>query len=326
MDWFITAAARARAGEALAQHALEVAGIVRLQQAASRGRWKSHRREIQKRSAARAAARAAAGARAGERPLAGHRRHEARARSSSSRPESGRCTSRSGTRRGRTARCRRRRSRSRRSRSAVEPGSPSNMTLSRNRSAWTGPRATRRSRGRSGQSCCWKASSLSAARPARPSRCGSTTGTVSFHHGRPRRLGWCGSKSAPGQVHARQHRAHLLAVKAGRAPVGGRRAAVDHRGRLAHTVCRMSPGVGLRVGHRDAAARQVLHQVQVERQLLEGQALEQRQHVAAALGVGEVVGVLDAAPMPRRSVRAPSCKMRPARRPAQRVTSVKTAM
>ena len=46
--------------------------------------------------------------------------------------------------------------------------------------------------------------------------------------------------------------------------------------------------------HRDAALGQVLHQVQVERQLLERQALEQRQHVLAAVGVDEVVGVLDA--------------------------------
>ena len=57
--------------------------------------------------------------------------------------------------------------------------------------------------------------------------------------------------------------------------------------------------VGLRIGHRDAAAGQVLHQVQVERQLLEGEALEEGEHpvhaLAVQLGGGEVVGVLDAA-------------------------------
>ncbi len=69
---------------------------------------------------------------------------------------------------------------------------------------------------------------------------------------------------------------------------------------LPHSVCRMSPSlVALRVGHRNAALGQVLHQVQVEGQLREAQALEQRQHPLAApavlLGGEEVVGVLDAA-------------------------------
>jgi hypothetical protein len=58
---------------------------------------------------------------------------------------------------------------------------------------------------------------------------------------------------------------------------------------------------------------EVLHQVQVERQLGVGQALEQCQHPGAVGRVGEVVGVLDAAaaalerdelPMPRRSISA----------------------
>ena len=57
--------------------------------------------------------------------------------------------------------------------------------------------------------------------------------------------------------------------------------------------------IGLRVGHRDAALGQVLHQVQVEGQLLGGEALEQRQHPLGLLaflhGGQEVVGVLDAA-------------------------------
>jgi hypothetical protein len=41
--------------------------------------------------------------------------------------------------------------------------------------------------------------------------------------------------------------------------------------------------------------RQVLHQVQVKRQLLERQALKQRQDVFALVGVDKVVGVFDAA-------------------------------
>jgi hypothetical protein len=41
--------------------------------------------------------------------------------------------------------------------------------------------------------------------------------------------------------------------------------------------------------------RQVLHQAEVERQLLERQALEQRQHPRACAGGGKVIGVLNAA-------------------------------
>jgi hypothetical protein len=53
--------------------------------------------------------------------------------------------------------------------------------------------------------------------------------------------------------------------------------------------------VAVRSRHRQAALGVVLHQREVERQLGGGEALEQRQHVAAVRGVGEVVGVLDAA-------------------------------
>ena len=53
-----------------------------------------------------------------------------------------------------------------------------------------------------------------------------------------------------------------------------------------------------RIGHRrrhgNAAHGQVAHQVQVERQLLEVEHLEHRQHVFAALGAEEEVAVLDA--------------------------------
>ena len=53
--------------------------------------------------------------------------------------------------------------------------------------------------------------------------------------------------------------------------------------------------LGLRVGHADAFLRQVLHQVQVIRQLLVREALEQGQHPFAALGAQEVIGVFNAA-------------------------------
>ena len=52
--------------------------------------------------------------------------------------------------------------------------------------------------------------------------------------------------------------------------------------------------IGRRRRHFDAGARQMRHQVEVERQLVGGQALVQRQDEAASLGGDEVVGVLDA--------------------------------
>ena len=72
--------------------------------------------------------------------------------------------------------------------------------------------------------------------------------------------------------------------------------ASHHCGRLAqHGVQDDTAGIGHRLGHGEATLRQVLHQAQVKRQLLEGQPLEQAQHIAAGRGVDEIVGVLDAA-------------------------------
>ena len=53
--------------------------------------------------------------------------------------------------------------------------------------------------------------------------------------------------------------------------------------------------VGPGLGHGDAAVRQVLHQVQVKRQLLGRQALEQREHEFALRAGEEVVGVFNPA-------------------------------
>ena len=100
----------------------------------------------------------------------------------------------------------------------------------------------------------------------------------------------------PGQVHACQHLAHLRAVgrRGGQLVVAAQ--LVDHGGRLAfQAVQDVALGVRGRVGHRNAALCQVFHQVQVIRQLLEGQALKQRQHILAALGVYKVIGVFNAA-------------------------------
>ena len=45
---------------------------------------------------------------------------------------------------------------------------------------------------------------------------------------------------------------------------------------------------------RNAALRQMLHQVQVKRQLLESEALKQGQHVATLVGIDKIVGIFDA--------------------------------
>ena len=51
----------------------------------------------------------------------------------------------------------------------------------------------------------------------------------------------------------------------------------------------------MRVWHGDAGLRQMLHQVQVKRQLLKAQTLEQSQHVLTLIGRQKVVGVFNAA-------------------------------
>lgn len=105
---------------------------------------------------------------------------------------------------------------------------------------------------------------------------------------------------APGQVHARQRGAHLLAVEGVRRElVAAVQAVHDGRGLAGDLEQDLAGRVGVRLGHRHAALGEVLHQPQVEGQLLGGQALEQRQHVAVQMVVGlgavdEVIGVLDA--------------------------------
>jgi len=102
---------------------------------------------------------------------------------------------------------------------------------------------------------------------------------------------------ASGQVHARQHLAHGGAVRGLGRQLALAGQAVDDGGRLAAHAQQdvAAAGLGLRVGHGNAGLRQVLHQVQVEGQLLGRQALEQRQHPLALFGGEKVVGVLYAA-------------------------------
>ena len=74
-----------------------------------------------------------------------------------------------------------------------------------------------------------------------------------------------------------------------------------HHGRWfpLHRVQDLPQGVGHGLRHRQSALREVAHQIQIKRQLLGTQALEQREHVvghsAVALGADEIVGVFDAA-------------------------------
>ena len=96
-------------------------------------------------------------------------------------------------------------------------------------------------------------------------------------------------------VHARQQMAQLGAmVQVGRQLVVSGQAGDQRRGLAGHLVQHLAISVGARLGHRQTAAGQVLHQAQVERQLLGAQALEQRQHPLASGGGDEVIGVFDA--------------------------------
>ena len=118
--------------------------------------------------------------------------------------------------------------------------------------------------------------------------------------GQAAQIGLAAVEVLAGQVHTCQHRAHGGAVGHLRRQLALAGEFVDHGGGFAlHAVQDLAVAVGLRVGHGNAALRQVLHQVQVERQLLGGEALEQGQHIVGWLpvlvGGDEVVGVFDAA-------------------------------
>jgi hypothetical protein len=112
----------------------------------------------------------------------------------------------------------------------------------------------------------------------------------------PAQVGLLARVVEAGQVQAGQHVADPGAM--GRC---GRKLAmaaqlVHHGGRLAlEAMQQIALGVRRRVGHGNATRRQVLHQVQVKRQLLEAQAFKQRQHILALVGIDKVIGVFDAA-------------------------------
>src|SRR5262245_1648739 len=104
---------------------------------------------------------------------------------------------------------------------------------------------------------------------------------------------------APGIVGARgvdaaEHRTHLCALGGrGRREVLALQEAYE-RSRLAVQLAEKSPAlVGHGLGTGYALARQVVLQIEIERQLTRGEPLEQRQDVAAPAGGDEVVRVLD---------------------------------
>ena len=151
------------------------------------------------------------------------------------------------------------------------------------------------------------------------------------HHGHgvvppvdPAQVGLLHLEVAAGQVHACQHVAHRSAVRGLRCQLAAAAQLVDHGGRFAleavqdvtrthvrldrrHSgsrCCLARAGrhhhggyrrCGLRVGHCNATPGQVLHEVQVKRQLLKAQPLKQRQDVLPLIGIDKVVGVFNAA-------------------------------
>jgi hypothetical protein len=246
----------------------------------------------------------------------------------------GRCTSRSGTPRGRTAE----------GVGAgeveveeaaqllVSAGRPSNITLSRNRSACTGPRGSA-APAATPASCLLEGQLVA----SRARRC--TRPQVRQHQrhrvgppGQAAQVGLLQSEVGTRQVHARQHRAHLGAVVQVRAPAGGCRAGGHQRGRLAASRCRIAPSAsGLR--HRAPgcrALRQVLHQAAGSRAAVRpsGARTPSAPSARGRRGVDEEVAVLDAARMPCRSVSSPTPEAlgRARSASAEGETSVKTAI
>ena len=263
------------------QDALEMGRVVRRSTAASRGRCRSHSREVQKRSAA---ARISAGSSRSfgglERAHAARRRRRRRSARSSSRRPLSRSMHQSLRHDG----------------DVEEPGvdageveveqagrgaSPSNMTLSRNRSAWIAPRGSAAYAGEPRPAAGTRARrAISSACAA--SRKGTHDRHGLGHHARPRRFGCEREVGAPPGACARASRRRCAqwAVSGARWCSPGQ--PVDHRGRLA---------LERRAGSRRSASAcgsgtgmprpgEMLHQVQVERQLVGAQALEQRQHPA----------------------------------------------
>jgi hypothetical protein len=82
--------------------------------------------------------------------------------------------------------------------------------------------------------------------------------------------------------------------RAGREQVVALQFGHQRGGLVCDLVQQVAAGVSSGFWHRDTRACQVLHQLQVERQLLAGKALEQRQHPFAFLSMNKEIAVFDA--------------------------------
>ena len=100
-----------------------------------------------------------------------------------------------------------------------------------------------------------------------------------------------------GQMHARQHLAHGSAVHGSRGQLAFAGQAVDDGCGLAADLEQnvTAACLALRVRHGNPGLCQMLHQVEVKRQLLGTQALEQCQHPLSLVGRQKIVGVFNAA-------------------------------
>ena len=97
-------------------------------------------------------------------------------------------------------------------------------------------------------------------------------------------------------MHTRQHLADLGAVRGRGCQLAFAAQFVHHASRFTlQAVQNVAHRIGCRVGHRNAFGGQVLHQMQVVRQLLKTQALKHREHVLTDVGRREIVGVFNAA-------------------------------
>ena len=97
------------------------------------------------------------------------------------------------------------------------------------------------------------------------------------------------------QVHVGQHATHGGAVHGRRLQLALAAQLLHDGSRLAAHLVQDVTGffIGLGIGHGDALVGQVLHQVEIKRQLLGAQALEQSQYPLSLIGCQEVVGVFN---------------------------------
>ena len=97
-------------------------------------------------------------------------------------------------------------------------------------------------------------------------------------------------------MHLRQIAAHGCAMRWARLHLRLTCQSVDHGGGFVQQgEQNIALVVGLGVGHGHTALGQMLHQVQIKRQLFVAQSLEHSQDIFALIGGEEVVGVFDAA-------------------------------